>query len=59
MSDGYVPTCELRFVEREAFVYCGAYVVKVARKQILQQKWVSAYVGEDDQWRDVPVVEEP
>lgn len=59
MSDGYVPTCELRFVNREDVVPIGIYEVKVVRKQILQQKWVSTYIGEDDQWRDVPAVEEP
>lgn len=53
--NGYVPTCELRFVKRLG-VWAGPGAPNKAL-HILQQKWISAYIGEPDIWRDVPTVE--
>lgn len=53
MSDddwtGYVPTCELRYVER---------FMPLQFKRVLQQKWVGTYIGQPDRWRDVPTEDE-
>lgn len=45
------PTCHLRF--RENFIPMGEHYGQV--QKVLQQLWTSDYVGEADEWRDVPV----
>ncbi len=58
-------TMSLRFVEREEdsnLAEDGSLlphgVVRVIKRRVLQQLWVSAYVGELSQWHDVPLEDE-
>ena len=48
------PTNELRFVERNVQITDATYKTV----HILQQKWENPYVGESEEWRDVPVEKE-
>ena len=59
----YTPTMSLRFVEREEETFVDAdgmilprSTVRVVKRRVLQQLWVSALHGEDNEWRDVPMV---
>lgn len=61
--DYYTPTMNLRFVEREEKTVVDANgiilprgIVRVVKRSVLQQLWVSALQGEDNEWRDVPIV---
>lgn len=63
--DYYTPTMRLRFVEREETSHTSADghllphdVVRVVKRRVLQQLWCSALQGEDNEWRDVPMVYE-
>ena len=58
-------TMSLRFVEREEdsnLAEDGSLLphgtVRVIKRRVLQQMWVSAYVGEPSQWLDVPLEDE-
>lgn len=51
----YLPTCHLRFVERETVQLDDWRVITIT---VLQQKWKSAIAGQDDVWRDVELVDE-
>ncbi len=54
VSDGYRPTCNLRQVK-----YVVPISDNIGRTECkLQQLWKSSYVGEDDEWRDIEIVEE-
>ena len=59
----YTPTMNLRFVEREEETFVDADglilprgTVRVIKRRVLQQLWVSGLQGEDNEWRDVPLV---
>ncbi len=61
---GYKPTVELRFVERDEFVNTDADghflphdVVRKVTRRVLQQRYTSDYIGENDEWRDVSLVD--
>ena len=61
----HTPTMTFRFVEREEESSMTADghllphdVVRVIKRRVLQQMWVSAYVDERSQWRDVPLEDE-
>lgn len=51
----YLPTCHLRFVERETVQLDDWRVITI---NVLQQKWKSAIAGQDDVWRDVELADE-
>ena len=55
MSNGYKPTTHLRFERR--FVPVLGYENTVQERRILQQLWVSCFVGENEEWRDVETVD--
>ena len=57
MSDGYVPTAHLRLVRTaQENVMAGLDVIFGGyTAPRLQQLWQSEYVGEVDEWRDVPL----
>jgi hypothetical protein len=61
----YSPTVNLRFVERTEFVRTDADgnllvhdVVRAVTCRVLQQQWISSFIGEADEWRDVPLIAE-
>ena len=61
----YTPTMSLRFVERDEESAVDAHghilplgTVRVVKRRVLQQLWVSALQGENNEWRDVPMVYE-
>jgi hypothetical protein len=63
--DYYTPTMRLRFVEREEESVVDAHgmilprgTVRVVKRRVLQQLWAAALQGEDNEWRDVPLVYE-
>lgn len=49
------PTCELRWVNREKPFAESGYLYMAT---VLQQKWISPFVGEESQWRDIQVEKE-
>ncbi|HAR38601.1 MAG TPA: hypothetical protein DCS09_08560 [Porphyromonadaceae bacterium] len=64
MIDGYKPTCEIRWFRADNYVYgerplaqIAGYAENVSTWYCLKQKWVSDFVGEEDEWRDVDTVE--
>ena len=59
----YTPTMNLRLVEREEETFVdenGSFLplgsVRVIKRRVLQQLWVSGLQGGDNEWRDVPLV---
>jgi hypothetical protein len=55
MSDGWIPTAQLRFIERVVTVDPGPPPIgRIVR--ILQQAWECTAWACEDEWRDVPLV---
>lgn len=67
MSDPYVPTLKLRFVERADDNAVAAIYGGTGRRRVLQQWWEPAYIKDygrplagmpEGEWRDVPLESE-
>lgn len=50
-TDYYRPTMDFRYVRRRPSAWA-------AHELVLQQRWHSPVTGEEDQWRELPVVED-
>lgn len=59
----HTPTMNLRFVERKEEVFVDGKGMplpkdtsRIVTLRVLQQLWVTSLQGEDNEWRDVPMV---
>jgi len=58
-EEWHVPTCDLRFVERQQVISWEMGEPHTSKTiRVLQQRWTSPFETYADEWRDVPLFRE-
>lgn len=53
-----IPTCKLRFVERDCYIKNGEAFREPFKQRVLQQWWASTIKVASGEWRDIPLEQE-